>query len=107
MSIKGIDFNALHIEGVPGISRPEEPKGPQATEGKESFGEMFTRAIGEVDQLQKEADGKVGDVLTGKNGVQPHEAMMALEKADLAFQLMNQVRAKIVRAYEDVMRTQV
>ena len=36
-----------------------------------------------------------------------HEAMIALEKADIAFQLMNTIRGKIVRAYEEVMRMQV
>jgi flagellar hook-basal body complex protein FliE len=33
--------------------------------------------------------------------------MVALEKADVAFQLMSAIRGKIVRAYEEVMRTQV
>jgi flagellar hook-basal body complex protein FliE len=108
MSIKGINFEALHIDSVPGISQPVAPKGVEGTSGgKESFGEMFSKAINEVDQLQKEADGKIGDAMAGRAGVQPHDAMIALEKADLAFQLMNQVRTKIVRAYEDVMRTQV
>jgi flagellar hook-basal body complex protein FliE len=45
-------------------------------------------------------------MILGK-GVQTHEAMIALEKADVAFQLMNNIRMKITRAYEEVMRTQV
>ena len=109
MSIKGISLDQLRIDSLPGIQKPEEIHGvPQSPKGeKTSFGEMFTNAIKEVDDLQKQADGKIAGVMTGQPGVQPHDAMIALEKADLAFQLMNQVRAKIVRAYEEVMRTQV
>jgi len=33
--------------------------------------------------------------------------MMAIEKADLTFQLMMQVRNKIISAYEELMRMQV
>jgi flagellar hook-basal body complex protein FliE len=42
-----------------------------------------------------------------KAGVTTHEAMIALEKADIAFQLMTSIKSKIIRAYEEVMRTQV
>jgi flagellar hook-basal body complex protein FliE len=36
-----------------------------------------------------------------------HNTMIAIEKADLTFQLMMQVRNKIISAYEDIMRMQV
>ena len=70
------------------------------------FGKFLTEAVSEVNGLQQEADKKIEQMVLGK-GATPHEAMVALEKADVAFQLMNQVRSKIVRAYEEVMRTQV
>lgn len=79
---------------------------PKAESGK-SFGQMFERAIREVDDMQKEADNKIDSLVLKKDGVTGHEAMISLEKADVAFQLMNQVRAKIIRAYEEVLRTQV
>jgi flagellar hook-basal body complex protein FliE len=72
-----------------------------------SFGEMFTKAVEEVDQAHRTADGQMAKWLTGGEGVSTHEAMIALEKADVSFQLLNAVRSKIVRAYEEVMRTQV
>lgn len=71
------------------------------------FGELLNGAIREVDDMQKVADEKITSFITGKGGVTTHEAMIAIEQADVAFQLMNQVRSKIVRAYEEVMRTQV
>lgn len=72
-----------------------------------SFSEMFMSAIKDVDQAQVNADKKIEDLMTAKNPVNTHDAMIALEKADIAFQLMNQVRSSIVRAYEEVIRTQV
>jgi len=75
--------------------------------GEMNFSEMFGNAIKEVDSLQKAADQQIEGLTLGKDGVTTHGAMIALEKADVAFQLMSSVRAKIVRAYEDIMRTQV
>ena len=42
-----------------------------------------------------------------KNNITAHDAMIALEKADVAFQLMNAVRTRIVQAYQEVMRMQI
>lgn len=88
---------------------PKTTEAPNKVEGgnKTSFGQMFTSAIHEVDKLQTQANGQIQDMVLDKGNVTPHDAMLALEKADVAFQLMTQVRAKIIRAYEDIMRTQV
>ena len=104
-----IDKIATGLGGFAPISKPNPIIGngqPQAAEGA-SFSEVFSNAIKEVDSLQKEADQQIENVALGKEGATTHGAMIALEKADVAFQLMNSIRAKIVRAYEDVMRTQV
>jgi flagellar hook-basal body complex protein FliE len=85
-----------------------QPQGTDKASGSgESFKDMFTKAIKEVDGLQKEADGKIEGVLLGKPGATPHDAMIALEKADTAFQLMNTLRNRIIRAYEEIMRVQI
>lgn len=84
-----------------------KPSQSNKVQGPNSFQELFTEALHDVDQLQKDADVKIEGMMTGQDGVTTHQAMIALEKADIAFQLMNQIRSKIVRAYEEVMRTQV
>lgn len=84
-----------------------QPTAPQGKAEGGSFADIFQHAIGEVDKLQSEADGKIRDLVLKKDDTNTHDAMIALEKADVAFQLMNNIRAKIVRAYEDVIRTQV
>lgn len=106
MSIDAIKFGMQQIAPIrkPEQSAPAQQTGPA---NKTSFGEMFGNAIKEVDQLQVEADKQIEGLALGKDGITQHGAMIALEKADIAFQLMSTIRSKIIRAYEDVLRTQV
>jgi flagellar hook-basal body complex protein FliE len=71
----------------------------------ESFGESLRSALDEMGSLQSRAETKVADVLEG-NGADVHSALIAVEKADLSFQLMMQVRNKIVSAYQEISRMQ-
>ena len=68
---------------------------------------MLENALKEVNEMQTEADQQIEGLTLKKDGVTPHSAMVALEKADVAFQLMSAIRGKIIRAYEEVIRTQV
>ncbi|HTY83637.1 MAG TPA: flagellar hook-basal body complex protein FliE [Silvibacterium sp.] len=69
------------------------------------FHDLLHGAMDEVQQLSGDAEGKVAGVLAG-NGSDVHSALIAVEKADLSFQLMMQVRNKIVSAYEEIARMQ-
>jgi flagellar hook-basal body complex protein FliE len=69
------------------------------------FLETLHHALDEVDRLQNQAQGQVSSLLEG-NGMDVHSAMIAVEKADLSFQLMLQVRNKIVQAYQEISRMQ-
>jgi flagellar hook-basal body complex protein FliE len=82
---------------TPAIS-PSEPQ-----EG--DFLETLRGAMDQVDQLQTSAESKVAALLDG-SGMDVHSAMIAVEKADLSFQLMMQVRNKIVEAYQEISRMQ-
>ena len=76
-------------------------------DSKVGFNEFLKDAIGDVNSLQNQAEAQIEGLVTRTPGFTSHEAMITLEKADIAFQLMNSVRSKIVRAYEEVLRTQV
>lgn len=106
MSINPITTSFRPIEP---IITPKTKGAGEIQESKSgaNFGDMFKNAINEIDGMHKEADKKIEDITLGRGGVTAHEAMLALEKADTAFQLMGQIRAKIIRAYEEVMRTAV
>ena len=70
------------------------------------FSKVLTESIEKVNDLQKQADKAIDELAVGdsKDIVQ---TMIKMEKADVSFRLMMQVRNKILQAYEEVMRTQV
>jgi flagellar hook-basal body complex protein FliE len=56
--------------------------------------------------VQLEASQAVDKLMTGESQ-NVHQTMIALQKADVSFQLMMQIRNKIVSAYEEIQRMQV
>ena len=69
--------------------------------GQSDFFEALQGAMDQVEQLHQDAQGKVAGMLDG-SGEDVHSAMIAVEKAGLAFEMMVQVRNKIVQAYQTV-----
>ena len=67
------------------------------------FLDTLHAAVDQVGQLQSQADTQVASMLNG-NGQDVHSAMIAVEKANLTFELMVQVRNKIISAYQEVSR---
>jgi flagellar hook-basal body complex protein FliE len=76
-----------------------------ASEAAPGFREVLHSALDEMQQLEGQAEAKVAGVLNG-NGADVHSALIAVEKADLSFQLMMQVRNKIISAYQEISRMQ-
>ncbi len=69
------------------------------------FGDVLKNAISQVNNLQGAADQQVNTLLQGGNA-DMSKVMISVEKADVAFQLMMQVRNKIVSAYQDIEKMQ-
>ena len=92
--------------GGPGAIGLPTANNTQSDPAGTSFGEIIRQSIAEVNQLQKEADDAVQNLNTGKNS-DIHGTLIALEKADISFQLLMQVRNKIVAAYQEIMRMQI
>ncbi len=86
------------------LSRPGQS--PEKQGGATGFGSVLKNTIQEINQLQTKADQAIAKVELEKSG-SIHEAMIALEKADISFRTMLQVRNKIIEAYQEVMRMQV
>jgi flagellar hook-basal body complex protein FliE len=78
---------------------------PGAAEDGGGFGATLKNAIGQVNDLSDSSDAKVTELLQGDRQ-DLHNVMIAVEKADIAFQLMMQVRNKIVGAYQEVSKLQ-
>jgi len=89
--ISHIDWGSVQLE-------VHQPAGDRS-----KFFKALESSIDKVQQLQTDADQQVADLLQG-NGRDLHAALIAVEKADLSFQLMMQVRNKIVQAYQEISR---
>lgn len=70
------------------------------------FGSWFAAEVGQVNQSLVRADDEVRKLATGE--VQSlHDVMIHMEEAKLSFQLLAQVRNRLLDAYQEVMRMQV
>ena len=71
-----------------------------------SFKDFLLNSIQEVNAMQQEADLAVENMVTGGDAT-PGEVLTAVQKADIAFRLMMQMRNKIVQAYQEVQNIRV
>lgn len=71
-----------------------------------NFGSWFARELDSVNAALGAADADVRALAAGETH-SLHEVMIRLEEAKLSFQLMAQVRNRLLEAYQEVMRTQV
>ena len=93
---------------VTAIRAPEleltRPQGEPDT--RPGFKETLEESINRVNGLQFEAHKAMEDLAVGKSN-NLHETMIAIQKAEISFKMMMQVRNKIMDAYHEVMRMQV
>ena len=94
---KGLE--SLKGNGLDTVTKTKTPQDPA------SFGNMLVDSLNDANRLKLKADEAVDNLAAGKQK-DIHATMIALEKADVAFQLLMQVRNKIISAYETVMRMQ-
>jgi flagellar hook-basal body complex protein FliE len=85
------------------LSKTPDPS--LAGEGQDSFLTTLQDSMDAAQGAQGAAASQVAQLLNGKGG-DLHSAMIAVEKADLSFQLMMQVRNKIVQAYQQISNMQ-
>jgi flagellar hook-basal body complex protein FliE len=88
---------------VPEVRIPQKQGGESNGAG---FGEILKDAISTANELQKQSDQEIQKLMTGESQ-DLHTTVIAMQKADLSFQMMMQVRNKIVQAYQEIMRMQV
>ncbi len=77
------------------------------TTGKETssvFDDIMQEAMGKLTQVQNDADKAVKELASGGDVTQ---AIMSMEKADMNFQLMIEVRNKLLSAYQEIMKMQI
>ena len=87
------------LSGLPGL-------GEQGTGGEPAFADLLKQAMREVSAAQTQADGEARNLMVG-DGTDMHSAILAVQKADVSFQMMMAVRSKLIDAYREVMRMQM
>lgn len=84
--------------------RPARPS--RSVEGTRSFQETLAETVTEVQRLQTEADSTIKKLVAGEI-TDVSEALVQVQKADVAFRTMMTVRNKVMDAYQEIMRMQV
>jgi flagellar hook-basal body complex protein FliE len=92
----------------PTVSMVEQAAGSYADSGVRSSGFMdsLQQAISKANDIQLGADQATEALMTGQTQ-NIHQTMVALQEADVSFQLMMQIRNKLVSAYEEIQRMQI
>ena len=75
---------------------------PAAAGGGKTFGESLMSLVESVEQSGAEANATVTNMHDKTGDV--HDAMIALQRAEMSLQLTVQIRNKLVNAYQDIMR---
>jgi flagellar hook-basal body complex protein FliE len=100
--------SAVNSIQVPPLTLPRSSSMTSSVEqtSSGSFKDFLLESIGQVNSMQQDANHAVEQLATGGD-VSPAEVFTAVQKADLAFRMMMQVRNKLVQAYQDVQNIRV
>lgn len=102
----------MAIPEVSGLGIPQDvelsPRHYEISAGDvdNSFGDMLTDAIQSVDDSMKTSEASVQDFVAGKTD-NIHDVMITMQQAQLSFQMMVEVRNKMVETYQELSRMQI
>jgi flagellar hook-basal body complex protein FliE len=97
-------FPVPDIKGPFPLERPAEVSPGSVTGG--SFGDLLGRMVQEVSAKQQHAAEAARGLQAGDT-ISLHKAVIAMEEASISFQLMVEVRNKLLEAYQELMRMQI
>lgn len=87
------------------VSTAALPGAESATPGS-SFKELLVQGLDQVNSMQKQADVAIQQLVTGEES-SPAEVLVAVQKADMAFRMMMQIRNKLVQAYQEIQEVRI
>jgi len=94
---------AGRVEGLAPVGAVQETKGVQG----EDFASKLKEAVRSVNEIQQDATTKQTKFELGDNNVSLPQVMLAMNKSTIAFEATNQVRNRLLSAYQEVMSMQV
>jgi flagellar hook-basal body complex protein FliE len=93
---------------ISGISIPTIPLAPptpasslSTDKGQQSFKSLLMEGIEQVNAMQQNADKAVEAMMTGGDA-DPATVLTAVQKADMSFRMMMQIRNKLVQAFQEI-----
>jgi len=87
--------------------QPRAPAAPSASEGMPDFGSLLKKSIDGVSSSQNTASALADKFERGDPGTDIGSVMVALQRADLSFRAVTEVRNKLVDAYKEIMNMPV
>ena len=106
MATMGAEWKVPGVSGVGGdVPGANGAAGATGT-GQESFGDMLSNQVQNLQGLQTDAAQQSQALATGQ-AADPSQVVMAVERARLGMQLASQIRTKLVEAQQDIFHTQV
>ena len=97
--------NISQPAGLHGPFKPLSPQGPDADD-RVSFKDVLMSNIEQVNRLQQDAEKAIEDLYSGRRD-DVDGVLIAKQKADMAFQMLMQVRNKLVDAYDEIRQMRV
>ncbi len=107
-ALSGLDLMSRAQQIAPAelttLAQPAEVSSAQPS--GDSFAGMLGKMVSDVNAKQQAAGASVAALQAGQN-VPLHQAVIAMEEANVSFQLMVEVRNKLLESYQEIMRMQV
>jgi flagellar hook-basal body complex protein FliE len=100
-SVAGADSSSASAS----VARVAGNRAASPAAGDSPFSDLMTDAISKVGELEGQARAAVDGLISG-SGVDVHQAMIATEKASMAFEMALAVRNKAIQSYQSVMGMQ-
>ncbi|HZM43837.1 MAG TPA: flagellar hook-basal body complex protein FliE [Burkholderiales bacterium] len=107
METKALDSLLGQLRSAAAVAKGAGAPQVAAPEGKSDFAAVLKASIEQVNGSQQQAANLARDFELGATSASLPEVMISMQKANISFQQLVQVRNKLVSAYHDIMNMQV
>ena len=94
-------MNPIQGPQLPGVKLPGISAVPQQPAASQSFKDLLVEGIQQVNNMQQDADMAIQQLMTGED-VDPAAVLTSIQKADMSFRMMMQIRNKLMQAYQEI-----
>lgn len=94
----------INISGVANTQIIQHQKNISSKDNHAGFGAILNEAVNKITDIHLQTENAIKELSEGGDIT---NAIISMEKADISFQVMIEVRNKLINAYEEIMRMQV